>query len=432
MKKHITTQSLNFKKFFLAFATGTFLPLLNPIATQAEMVDSPKSVVDEVWQIVHREYVDGDFNQVDWQRKRTELLSRDYRNTRQAYEAIEGALKDLGDPYTRFLAPDQFETLTNQTSGRVSGVGIRMAIDQRTQDLYVVEAIRKSPAAEMGLRRGDRIVRIDGKPTALMDLEQASEAMQGDNGTDVRLQIARQGESSFEVVITRAEIQIPAVDFGMREEGDLKIGYIKLEEFSSNASAQMEEAITSLQENNASAFVLDLRGNPGGLLFASVDIARMWMEEGEIVDVVDRRGGHRRFHANNSALTDLPLVVLVDGNSASASEILAGALKENNRATVVGTNTFGKGTVQSVHSLSDGSGLAVTISRYFPPSGLNISKNGIAPNVVQNISRQQLSNLRDNPSLIGTSSDPQYYRAISVLRNLATSSVEQNPLSRNY
>ncbi|AUC62147.1 carboxyl-terminal processing protease [Cyanobacterium sp. HL-69] len=431
MKKSNTLTPDNLRKVFLALATGTLIPLFYPIPTQAEMVESPKAIVDEVWQIVNREFVDGDFNKVDWQRKRSELLSRDYSNPRQAYQAIEGALKDLGDPYTRFLVPDQFEALTNQTSGRVSGVGIRMAVDQRTQDLYVVEAIRNSPAEEMGLKRGDRIVRIDGKPTALMDLQQASEAMQGDNGSDVRLQIARQGESSFEVVITRAEIQIPALDYSLRQEGELNVGYIRLEEFSSNATEQMQEAITSLQDQDVSAFVLDLRGNPGGLLFASVDIARMWMAEGEIVDVVDRRGGHRRFHANNSALTDLPLVVLVDGNSASASEILAGALKENQRATVVGTNTFGKGTVQSVHSLSDGSGLAVTISRYYPPSGLNISKNGIAPNVIQNISRRQQSQLRDDPSLIGTSSDPQYYRAVSVLRNLAFSPVENSPVSRN-
>ncbi|AFZ47965.1 C-terminal processing peptidase-2 [Cyanobacterium stanieri PCC 7202] len=429
MKKSITTASQNLRNLFLVLATGTLLPVLQPLPTHAEMVDSPKAIVDEVWQIVNREFVDEDFNKVDWQRKRNELLSREYRNHRQAYQAIENALKDLGDPYTRFLVPDQFEALTNQTSGRVSGVGIRMAVDQRTQDLYVVEAIRQSPAAEIGLKRGDRIIRIDGRPTALMDLQQASEAMQGENGTDVRLQIARQGESTFEVVITRAEIQIPAVDYSMRQEGDLNVGYIKLEEFSSNASKQMEEAITNLQEKNASAFVLDLRGNPGGLLFASVDIARMWMAEGEIVDVVDRRGGHRRFHANNSALTDLPLVVLVDGNSASASEILAGALKENQRATVVGTNTFGKGTVQSVHSLSDGSGLAVTISRYYPPSGISITDNGIAPNVVQNISRQQQSRLRDNPSLIGTSSDPQYYRAVTVLRNLARSHTQENSVT---
>jgi len=425
MKQSTPSKRSPLKQFVVALATGSLLPLLSPLDTGAQMVDSPKKIVDEVWQIVNSEFVDQEFNRVDWKHKRTELLSRNYRNTRQAYQAIEEALKELGDPYTRFLEPEQFEMLTSQTSGRVSGVGIRMAIDQRTQDLYVVEAIRKSPAHEVGLKRGDRIVRIDGKPTALMDLQEASEAMSGENGTDVRLQIARQGESSFEVTITRAQIEIPAVDYSLKQEGSLKVGYIKLDEFSSNAAKQMEQAINELQEQNASAFVLDLRGNPGGLLFSSVDIARMWMAEGEIVDVVDRRGGHRRFQANNSALTSLPLAVLVDGNSASASEILAGALKENKRATVVGTNTFGKGTVQSVHSLSGGAGLAVTISKYFPPSGLNISKKGIAPDIVQNISRRQQSLLSENPSLVASPSDPQYSRAVSVLRNISVLENEQ-------
>lgn len=419
MKKSTASKRSPLKQFVVALATGSLLPLLLPLETGAQMVDSPKRIVDEVWQIVNSEFVDQEFNQVDWKHKRTELLNRDYRNTRQAYQAIEEVLKELGDPYTRFLEPEQFKMLTSQTSGRISGVGVRMAIDQRTQDLYIVEAIRKSPADEVGLKRGDRIVRIDGKPTALMDLQQASEAMSGENGTDVRLQIARQGKSSFEVTITRAQIEIPAVDYSLKQEGNLKIGYIKLDEFSSNAAEQMEQAINELQEQNASAFVLDLRGNPGGLLFASVDIARMWMTEGEIVDVVDRRGGHRRFQANNSALTNLPLVVLVDGNSASASEILAGALKENKRATVVGTNTFGKGTVQSVHSLSGGAGLAVTISKYFPPSGINISKQGIAPDIVQNMSRRQQSLLSENPSLIASPSDPQYSKAVTVLRSLS-------------
>ena len=419
MKKSTASKRSPLKQFVVALATGSLLPLLLPLETGAQMVDSPKRIVDEVWQIVNSEFVDQEFNQVDWKHKRTELLNRDYRNTRQAYQAIEEVLKELGDPYTRFLEPEQFKMLTSQTSGRISGVGVRMAIDQRTQDLYIVEAIRKSPADEVGLKRGDRIVRIDGKPTALMDLQEASEAMSGENGTDVRLQIARQGKSSFEVTITRAQIEIPAVDYSLKQEGNLKIGYIKLDEFSSNAAEQMEQAINELQEQNASAFVLDLRGNPGGLLFASVDIARMWMTEGEIVDVVDRRGGHRRFQANNSALTNLPLVVLVDGNSASASEILAGALKENKRATVVGTNTFGKGTVQSVHSLSGGAGLAVTISKYFPPSGINISKQGIAPDIVQNMSRRQQSLLSENPSLIASPSDPQYSKAVTVLRSLS-------------
>ena len=402
-------------------ATLTTINLLTPIMTtsvKAEMKDSPKAVVDEIWQIVNNEFVDRNFNQVDWQAKREELLDRNYDGKKDAYKAIKKALKQLGDPYTRFLAPEQFQMLTSQTSGEVSGLGVRLAIDKRTQDLIVIETITESPADKAGIKAGDRIVKIEGKPTALMDLEKASEAIRGELGTSVDLQIARPGEKTFDVTITRAQIEVPSVNYALREEENLKVGYIRLDEFSSHAAEQMKEAIEDLHQKQASAFVLDLRGNPGGLLFASVDIARMWMQRGEIVDIVDRQGGHRKFSADGTAITNLPLVVLVDGNSASASEILAGALKENRRATIVGTNTFGKGTVQSVHSLSDGSGLAVTISSYFPPSGININKQGIKPDIVQHLSSEDRNNLKQDPSLIGTAADPQYSKAIAVLKSV--------------
>jgi carboxyl-terminal processing protease len=409
-----------------ALATGSLLtPVMTP-TVKAEMEDSPKTVVDEVWQIVNSEFVDRNFNQVDWQAKREELLNRNYSSKKDAYKAISKALKELGDPYTRFLVPEQFQILTSQTSGEVSGVGVRLAIEKRTQDLIVIEAIKQSPAYEAGIKAGDRIVKIDGKPTALMNLEQASEAIRGKLGTSVDLQIARPGERTFEVTVTRAQIEVPSVNYTLKKEDNLKIGYIKLDEFSSHAAEQMKEAIEELHQQQASAFVLDLRGNPGGLLFASVDIARMWMEQGEIVDIVDRQGGHQSFAANGSALTNLPLVVLVDGNSASASEILAGALKENSRATIVGTNTYGKGTVQSVHSLSDGSGLAVTISRYYPPSGININKKGIKPDIFQDLSLEAQNNLAQDPSLIATLADPQYAKAIAVLKSVGTISTPPN------
>jgi carboxyl-terminal processing protease len=316
--------------------------------------------------------------------------------------------------------------LTNQTSGEVSGVGVRLAINKNTQDLIIVDVIEKSPADELGLKRGDRLVKIDGKPTALMDLEQASEALRGELDTTVELQIARQGETTFDVSITRTQIEVPSVNYALKNEDSFKVGYIRLDEFSSHAAEQMKKAIEDLHQQQASAFVLDLRGNPGGLLFASVDIARMWMQEGEIVDIVDRQGGHRSFEADGSAITNLPLVVLVDGNSASASEILAGALKENRRATIVGTNTYGKGTVQSVHSLSDGSGLAVTISRYYPPSGININNKGIKPDIFQELTFESKNLLRQDPSLIGTAADSQYFKAIAILKTVGVTQPNPN------
>jgi carboxyl-terminal processing protease len=427
--KHITPPRSLFKSFLVTLITGGILNCAVPPQVKAEITDSPKLVVDEVWQIVNNEFVDRNFNQIDWQAKRQELLSKDYSSKKEAYRAIDKALKELGDPYTRFLEPQQFEYLTNQTSGEVSGVGIRIAIDPRTQDLVIIDTIKKSPAIEKGLQRGDRIVRIDGKPTKLMDLEQASEALKGELGTDVQLEIDRRGEPAFVVKITRSQIEVPSVDFTLKKEGNLNVGYIKLDEFSSHAAAQMQEAIEELNKQQASAFVLDLRGNPGGLLFASVDIARMWMSKGDIVDIVDRKGGHQKFSANNSAITDLPLVVLVDNNSASASEILAGALKENRRGVIVGTNTFGKGKVQSVHSLSDGSGLAVTISSFFPPSGTNINKKGIAPDIFHGLSKREMQTLRNNPDLIGTQADTQYLKAVSILKSKQLTHQNQNQIN---
>ncbi|MEO1692053.1 MAG: carboxyl-terminal processing protease CtpB [Cyanobacteria bacterium J06631_6] len=382
----------------------------------ATLEDSPKNVVDEVWQIVNSEFVDRGFNHVDWKLQRQELLKKEYSSQKNAYQAIRQSLKTLGDPYTRFLDPDEYAELSSQTSGELSGIGIQLGINQETSKLTVIEPIPNSPAIEAGLEAGDQIVSIDGKSTELMSLEQASAEIKGEVGTEVLLEISRQNEPKFEVAIARAQIELPSVSYTLKQEQDSKVGYIKLDEFSSHAAEQMEKAIADLSQKEASGFILDLRGNPGGLLFSSVEIARMWMEKGAIVSTIDSKGGNEKFSANGRALTDLPLVVLVDGYSASASEILAGALKENQRAKVVGSRTYGKGTVQSVHSLSDGSGLAVTIARYYPPSGIDINKKGIAPDIQVNLTREDQTNLSINPDLIATVADPQYARAVSILR----------------
>ena len=422
-------QSLLFAGTITTLAITSLLAPGLSSSTEATLEDSPKAVVDEVWQLVNNEYVDRNFNQVDWQKVRQELLNRNYSSHKEAYKAIAKALQQLDDPYTRFLKPNEFEFLTSQTSGEMSGVGMRLSIDERSSYLTVVEPMRNSPAMKAGIRRGDVIMRINGKPTALMTLEQASEEIRGEVGTEVSLQIARQGKGIFEVTLTRMEIELASVSYNIKEEGSLKVGYIKLDEFSSHAAEQMEAAIKNLEKQQASGFVLDLRGNPGGLLLASVDIARMWMEKGEIVHTIDRQGGNRKFSANGTAITELPLIVLVDEGSASASEILAGALKENGRATVVGTKTYGKGTVQSLHSLSDGSGLTVTISRYYPPSGTDINQNGISPNIFLDLSFEDKLRLRNDPSLLGSNSDPQYKRAIAILRTDNSIGTSNPPLS---
>ncbi|BAY12914.1 carboxyl-terminal processing protease CtpB [Calothrix sp. NIES-2098] len=403
-----------------AIATTATVSVFGPAWTRcvrAALQDSPKALVDQVWQLVNREYVDGKFNQQDWQATRQSLLSKNYASKEEAYVAIREALQTLGDPYTRFMDPKQYEALTSQTSGEVSGIGIRMELNDKTKRLTVVEAIENSPAIKAGIKAGDEILAIDGKPTQQMKVDDASKLIRGKAGTVITLRLGRTGQSIFDLKLTRATIEVPTVRYTLKQEGNRRVGYIRLREFSSHAADQMRRAIRDLNNQKVNAYVLDLRGNPGGLLQASIEIARMWLDNGGIVRTVDRQGGSEDTKANRTALTNLPLAVLVDGNSASASEILTGALKDNKRAVVVGSQTFGKALVQSVHELSDGSGLAVTIAHYYTPKGTDINHKGITPDIKQELTEAQERQLASNPDLVGTQNDPQYARAIAVLSN---------------
>jgi carboxyl-terminal processing protease len=394
-----------------------WLSLGNELQAQATLKDNPKAVVDEVWQIINREYVsvDGTFNSPSWLKLRQELLSQEYTSKEQAYAAIRTALEKLGDPYTRFMDPEQFKSLTTQTTGELSGVGIRLAEDTETKVLTVVEPMENSPAEKAGIKPGDKLLAIDGKSTRGMSVEQASSLIRGEVGTKISLKISRAEKGIFELKLTRAQIELPSVRYTLNQEGNIKVGYIYLSEFNSHSPEQMRKAIQALKRQKAQAFVLDLRENPGGLLISSIEIARMWLDTGVIVKTVNRVGDNDEFKANRTALTQLPLAVLVNNDSASASEILAGALQDNKRATVIGTETFGKALVQSVHDLSDGSGLAVTVAHYYTPKGTDISKKGVSPDIYI---KERLD--RQTAARFGTKQDALYTRAIAVLQSEVT------------
>ena len=423
-KRKLIRRGANFTSALLAM----LLTVSSSSPVMASFTDSPKTVVDEAWQIINREYVDGSFNRLDWQKTRTELLGRNYSSNQEAHSAIRSTLKKLGDPYTRFMDIQQFQSLNNQTSGEMSGVGIKLEAN-RSQQLIVAEAIENSPASKAGIKTGDVILAIDGKLTKNMSVEDAINLIRGEIGKSITLKIARGEMSPFEIPLTRAQIEVSSVFSTVKQEGKLKVGYIRLSEFSSHSSSQMEKAIKDLNGKEVNAFVLDMRGNPGGLLQASVEIARMWFDNGTIVKTVDRKGGNEDFRAGQGSLTQLPLAVLVDGNSASASEILAGALKDNNRAKIVGSQTFGKALVQSVHALSDGSGMAVTVAHYYTPNGTDIGHKGVTPDIKVDLSGTDQRNLSDSPALMGSVRDPQYQRAIAVLRNSPTTPVKAPSMS---
>lgn len=384
-------------------ALGAFIP------SAAALTDEQK-LVSEVWRIVNRTYLDETFNHQNWSMARQKALEKPLRNNQAAYDAIQKMLKTLGDPFTRFLDPQQYRSLQVNTSGELTGVGLQIALNPQTGKLEVVTPIMDSPADKAGIRPRDRILKIEGIATDDLTLDEAAAKMRGPIGSLVTLVIERDGEGEQEVSIMRDRIELNPVvaDLRFSPQGT-PIGYLRLTQFNANASMELAHAISSLEKKGAAAYILDLRNNPGGLLQSGVEIARLWLNSGTIVYTVNRQGIQGSFESFGPALTDDPLVILVNQGTASASEILAGALQDNGRAQLVGETTFGKGLIQSLFELSDGSGLAVTIAKYETPKHRDINKLGIKPDQVisqESITREQ----------IATAADLQYQAALELLK----------------
>ena len=394
----------------------------------ASISDSPKEVMDQAWQIVFRDYLDttGKYNADQWRKLRRDLLAKSYGNPKEAYEAIRGMLGTLNDPYTRFLDPREFKEMQIDTSGELSGVGIQLSLDKDSKELVVISPIEGSPASRAGVQPKDVIVSIDGKATKGMSTEDAVKLIRGKAGTNVNLVLRRKGQN-VNVALVRELIELHAVNHQVNITPDgVKVGYVRLKQFNANASKDMRTALKDLEDQGVQGYVLDLRSNPGGLLIASVDIARQLLNEGVIVSTKTRDGIQDIKRANGRAITSKPLVVLVNEGSASASEILSGALQENNRAVLVGQKTFGKGLVQSVRGLSDGSGMTVTIAKYLTPLNHDIHHRGIVPNVSVKMTDQEAQKLTIED--LGTRKDGQYRVAESTLvKQLRTATALQQP-----
>jgi carboxyl-terminal processing protease len=402
------------------FTTGAGLHLSK---SWAIFKPSPKETLDEVWQIIDHEYVDGTFNGNDWRAVRTQFLSKNYPTTKEAYKAIRTMLEKLGDPYTRFMDPEQFKSMQIDTSGELTGVGIQIAQDEKTKAIKVISPIDGSPAAKAGILAQDVILKVGNKATKGMDINQVVSLIRGPVDTQVTLTIGR-GKQTLNFNVKRERIELHSVRHSYRKTPNGGVGYIRLSQFSGNAPQEMKAAIRDLKSKDVAGFILDLRMDPGGLLYAGAEVARMWMNNVTIVSTIDRRGEAERLTAGKGSLTDKPLVVLVDGGSASASEIVAGALQDNKRAVLVGEKTFGKGLVQSVHPLGDGSGIAVTIAKYFTPNNRDIDKKGIEPDFIVKLTEAQKKAMtRDT---LGTPKDPQYAKALEVLNQKILASQKGN------
>ncbi|MGM0370004.1 MAG: S41 family peptidase [Bacillota bacterium] len=327
--------------------------------------------------------------------------------------AIDGMLEALDDPYTVFLPPKEYEGMQEDFEGKYGGIGIMITL--RDGKITIVSPFKGTPGSEAGLEAGDIISKVEDQDTKGMQLSQAVDLMRGEPGTEVSLTIKRsknknmtdsqeQNYKEIEMDITRAEVEIPYVTSELKEEN---IGYIELTRFIEDSGEKVAEAIDDLNQEGASGFVLDLRNNPGGLLQESSKVTSNFLDQGAVVQV-EERGKEKKAIPLSSEFkaTDKPLVILVNGGSASASEIVAGAVQDQKRGTVVGENTFGKGVVQSLVPLDDGSAVKLTTARYYTPDGRFIHHEGIEPDI-----KVESFDQSDNSDLVKTKNAQKVLKA---------------------
>ena len=292
----------------------------------------------------------------------------------------QGVVASLGDPYSTYYTEDDLEELMEQTEGIYYGIGAYVGMDAQTGMAYISGVFEGTPAEEAGLRDGDVIYMVNEEPMQGLELSEIVGKIKGQEGTKVDLTIYREGEADYlQIPVERRKIESPTVKYELYDD---KTGYIQITEFDEITVDQFAEAMAALREQGMEGLILDLRANPGGNLSAVVEIARQMLPEGLIVYTEDQDGNRTEYTCDGKNVFDMPLVVLINGYSASASEILAGAIKDYGIGELIGTTTFGKGIVQKVMSLSDGTALKLTVSTYFTPKGNNIHGIGVEPDEV--------------------------------------------------
>ncbi len=377
----------------VAFAFGFVVSRLNPqikIGALGGNSFSKMHDLSEYWRVndlLHQKF-DGEIN-----------------GDKQAEGAIAGMVASLGDPYTTYLSAEQNKELSDDLKGSLSGVGIEVGI--KNDKLSVIAPIDDAPAAKAGIKAGDIIVAVNGEETSSMSLDMAVSKIRGKKGSEVTLTIVRGSSSPKEYKITRDEITVASVKTEMKEGG---IGYIKISRFGDDTVEAVQSATKSLTSNGARVVIIDLRDNPGGYLDGAVDVTSQFLAKGVIVEQRSSKEKGTTYRAKPGGnMTEVPVVLLVNGGSASAAEIMAGALRDNNRATLVGEKTFGKGSVQQLFGLSGGSAVKITVAHWYTQKGVNITKDGIKPDI----------EVKQTTEDYNAGRDPQLDKAIEVAKSKA-------------
>ncbi|MCD8024054.1 MAG: S41 family peptidase [Candidatus Gastranaerophilales bacterium] len=385
---------LSLMLFGLFFITTTD----NPVLAQ-----SPQSLYDRAWSLINLKYVDQTNNNQDWQRwrhKYDDVIVTD----EDAYVAIETMVSSLNDVYTRFLSPKEYQEESASIQGKLSGIGVQIGV--RNGKLLIIAPLEDTPGERAGLKAEDEILEIDGKSTKGITVDAAADKIRGQEGTEVKLLVKRGDEPAKLYTITRANIELKSVSTKLPENIVIapNIGYIRLSSFiSRNAAIEFKQALDNNKDKDA--LIIDLRSNPGGLLTNATYIADYFLNSKVIVSTVDRDGYKETSYSSKNTLTQKPLAVLINEGSASASEILSGALKDNNRAVIIGKKSFGKGLVQEINRMPGGGAMHITIQKYLTPSGTDINKKGIEPNITVDYTKKDVEN----------KIDPQVAKANEVL-----------------
>ncbi|MGI5907188.1 MAG: S41 family peptidase [Christensenellales bacterium] len=331
-------------------------------------------------------------------------------NSESLYDgALKGLVSALGDPYSSYYTADEYQAKLEELSGTYSGAGMSVTADTQQDRIVITKVFKNSPAAKSGILAGDIILQIDGKAVGGMQLEQTTDLIKGNPGTRVTLTLMR-GEKVFDVELTRANIEVERVQWRMLPG---KVGYIRITEFNGDCVQAFDDAVKAIRKDGGVALILDLRDNPGGYFDAAVKIADRLLPEGRIVSTRNRAGKEETWDSDAGHI-GLPLALLINKYSASAAEIVAAAVKDADAGKLVGEDTYGKGIVQSLVTLKDGSGLKLTTSEYFSPRGQKINGVGVKPDIASDLPGE----LKKDPSRLTDENDAQLKAALELFRDL--------------
>ena len=354
-----------------------FIPSVNALS------DSKQFVLD-AWMLVNEGYYDPErLDDIQWKRIRQKTLQKQIETSDEAYSAIEDMLKPLEDPFTRILRPKDYELLkTSNFGSEINGVGLQLGKDEITEKIKVISTLAGSPAEEAGIISGDLINKVDGISISELGLANTASKLRGESGTKVLVEITSTSNEIKEIDLERRSVDLRPVRTKRLRDDSHTIGYLRITQFSESVPQKIEEALQELKDKEVEGVILDLRNNSGGLVSSGIAVADSFLSEQPIVETKDRNGIKDAIISQKKTYFDGPMVTLVNKGTASASEILAGSLQDNKRSTLIGEQTYGKGLIQSLKSLGEESGIAITVASYLTPKGNNIQGKGIIPDII--------------------------------------------------